>query len=160
MKDNFWKNYHQPFRRDFTIFDEYKYASEAPLDMAIVAFLSSKDPKITKALMQPWCEQTLHSEAFEVVDFDGDHFYVQERKVVPALVSKISEFVRKVQEGSFPPPPKSKAQATSCIATAEKGKDESQFIQEDIVRRINLLEILQEDFPEVNPPPEDCVGKS
>jgi surfactin synthase thioesterase subunit len=148
MKDTFWKNYHHPFRRDFTIFDEYKYEAEDPLDVAIVAFLSSKDPKITKELMQAWCEQTSHTDAFEVLSFPGDHFYVQDRKVVPSLVSKIADFVTRVKQGSFPPPP----------PESESDKGDA-FIQEDIVRRINLLEILQEDYPEVNPPPEDCVEK-
>ena len=31
MKPNFWKNYHLPFRRDFTIFDEYVYAIDLTL---------------------------------------------------------------------------------------------------------------------------------
>lgn len=154
MKDTFWKNYHLPFRQDFTIFDQYEYIPEDPLDVGIVAFLSSKDPKITKDLMSGWSSQTKHIASFEVVDFPGDHFYVQDRKIVPKIVSKLSEYVKKVQDGTFPPalPAQSKAED-------DDDAEGNAFLNEDIVRRINLLEILQEDYPEVNPPPEDCVEK-
>mmetsp|Transcript_12939 Transcript_12939/g.32704 ORF Transcript_12939/g.32704 Transcript_12939/m.32704 type:complete len:167 (+) Transcript_12939:745-1245(+) len=154
MKDNFWKNFHHPFRRDFTIFDEYVYAAEEPLEVAIVAFLSAKDPKITTQLMTPWSEQTRHTASFEVVDFPGDHFYVQDRKIVPDLVKKISEYLTKVKGGDFPPPLPPAEEETNASANGA-----GEFIQEDLVRKINLLEILEEDYPDVDPPPEDCVEK-
>ena len=46
------------------------------------------------------------------------------------------------------------------IPSVSSEADGDKFIDEDIVRKINLLEILQEDFPDIDPPPEDCVGKS
>ncbi len=155
MKDSMWKNFHLPFRRDFTIFDEYKYAAEEPLEVAIVAFLSAKDPKITEALMHPWREQTRHGASFEVVRFPGDHFYVQDRKLVPELVKKISDYVTKVKAGSFPPP----LPPANEDEGAGAGANGAGFIEEDLVRKINLLEILEEDYPDVAPPPEDCVEK-
>ena len=96
MKDTFWKNYHLPFRRDFTIFDEYKYKDEDPLDVAIVTFLSEKDPKITKELMSGWADQSKFKVEENHVGFPGDHFYVQDRKLVPKLVSKVAEYLTKV----------------------------------------------------------------
>lgn len=60
LKDSMWREFHQPFRRDFTIFDEYAYAEEPPLEgTAIVAFLSAGDPKITRALVAPWADQSV-----------------------------------------------------------------------------------------------------
>ncbi|QDZ18013.1 thioesterase [Chloropicon primus] len=146
MKDNFWKNYHLPFRRDFTIFDEYKYKEEDPLDTAVVCFLSAKDPRITRELMAPWSTQSKNKRAFELVDFPGDHFYVQDRKIVQDIVRKVGEYMAKVRDGGYPPE-----------LEPEHGGQE--FLNEDVVRKINLLEILEEDYPDVDPPPEDCVEK-
>ncbi|WZN61684.1 thioesterase [Chloropicon roscoffensis] len=149
MKPNFWKNYHLPFRRDFTIFDEYVYEDGEPLETAVVAFLSRGDPRITKDLMMPWASQTKYARSFEVVDFQGDHFYVQDRKLVTALVSKLAEYLKKTRDGAFPPQ----------LEPAEEEGAGGDFLEEDIVRKINLLEILEEDYPDVDPPPEDCVEK-
>ena len=150
MKPNFWKNYHLPFRRDFTIFDEYVYEDGEPLETAVVAFLSGGDPRITKDLMMPWASQTKYARSFEVVDFQGDHFYVQDRKLVTAVVSKLAEYLKKTRDGTFPPQ----------LEPAEEEGAGGDFLEEDIVRKINLLEILEEDYPDVDPPPEDCVGKN
>ena len=150
MKPNFWKNYHLPFRRDFTIFDEYVYEDGEPLETAVVAFLSRGDPRITKDLMMPWASQTKYARSFEVVDFQGDHFYVQDRKLVTAVVSKLAEYLKKTRDGAFPPQ----------LEPAEEEGAGGDFLEEDIVRKINLLEILEEDYPDVDPPPEDCVGKN
>ena len=105
MKDTFWKQFHLPFRRDFTIFDEYVYEDEDPLDVPIVCFLSQKDPRITKDLMRLWAAQsTFDADAvFELRTFTGDHFYVQEKDIVEKkIVPAISEFLVGIESGDFP----------------------------------------------------------
>ena len=139
MKDNFWKDYHLPFRADFTIFDEYVYEEEEPLDLMITAFLSNKEPRITKALMDPWSEQTKYKDDFGLKRFPGDHFYVQDRASVSKVVDEVCALLEKVKSDEIPP--------------------KKNFVNDDLVRKINLLDILEEDYPEIEPPPEDCVGK-
>ena len=58
MTASFWPQFHLPFRADFKIFDQYEYAAEAPLGVPIKVFLSDRDPKVTRGLVEGWRAQT------------------------------------------------------------------------------------------------------
>ena len=46
--------------------------------------------------MSGWADQSKFKVEENHVDFPGDHFYVQDRKLVPKLVSKVAEYLTKV----------------------------------------------------------------
>ena len=101
MTASFWPQFHLPFRADFKIFDQYEYAAEAPLGVPIKVFLSDRDPKVTRGLVEGWRAQTLAAEHFEVVPFAGDHFYLGERPTIPLVAKKLAALVRATLAGDF-----------------------------------------------------------
>ena len=94
-------------------------------------------------MMEIWRDQTTDKATFYVKSFPGDHFYVQSKEIVPKIVKEVSDLLEKVKRGDIP----------------HNEVEEKTFVDEDIVRKINLLDILQEDHPDKSPPPEDCTGK-
>lgn len=61
-------------RADFTIYENYEYQVDTPLDCPIAAFGASDDSLLDPSQLDPWSEQTRARCTIEV--FRGDHFYL------------------------------------------------------------------------------------
>jgi medium-chain acyl-[acyl-carrier-protein] hydrolase len=69
-------------RADFTMFETYSYANEAPLVCPIVAFGGLQDPEIDEGELTGWKCQT--SASFAHYMFAGDHFFLQDSRLTIA----------------------------------------------------------------------------
>ena len=65
-------------RADFTVFETYSYAVEAPLPCPITAFGGARDRRISEREIGEWRRQTDNDFRYEM--FDGDHFFLQDRR--------------------------------------------------------------------------------
>lgn len=61
-------------RADFEAADGYVHAVGAALPCAITAFVGADDPEATASAAELWWIET--SAAFECLEFDGDHFFI------------------------------------------------------------------------------------
>ena len=76
-------------RADFTIFENYHYLIEPPLDLPITALSGRFDSVVKSSYMKDWCLQT--SQTFEHLTFEGDHFFLSknQQKIIDMLKCKI-----------------------------------------------------------------------
>lgn len=74
-------------RADFTIFENYVYHHESPLDLPITVFGGRQDPKVSQKELAAWQEHT--SADFALYMFDGGHFFLEEKQ--RALLDYISQ---------------------------------------------------------------------
>jgi medium-chain acyl-[acyl-carrier-protein] hydrolase len=65
-------------RADFTVFETYTYADPTPLDCPITAFGGRSDRRVSEGEVAAWRAQT--TAAFRYEMFDGDHFFLQNRR--------------------------------------------------------------------------------
>lgn len=77
-------------RADFTMFETYSYADEAPLACPIVAFGGLQDPEIDEGELTGWEFQT--SASFAHYMFAGDHFFLQDSRqpIAQAIVRHLA----------------------------------------------------------------------
>ncbi len=74
-------------RADFTLYETYMYAPEAPLDCPITAFGGIDDPMISMQEIAAWNEQT--RQAFMLHRLPGNHFFLQsEQNTLLRLLSQ------------------------------------------------------------------------
>jgi medium-chain acyl-[acyl-carrier-protein] hydrolase len=71
-------------RADFAVCENYSYLTEMPLDCSITAFGGEDDPRVSRAELSAWRDQTTRS--FSLRMFPGGHFFMQQ--------SAVSLFVR------------------------------------------------------------------
>jgi len=65
-------------RADFTVFETYAYAEDAPLGCGITAFGGTRDKRVSEAEVSAWRAQTTGEFRFQM--FDGNHFFLQDRR--------------------------------------------------------------------------------
>jgi surfactin synthase thioesterase subunit/glycosyltransferase involved in cell wall biosynthesis len=70
-------------RADSTLYRNYVYLDEPPLDCAIRAYGGAEDRHVTPAHLEAWRQQTTASFAFEVLP--GGHFFVQSPQFLATL---------------------------------------------------------------------------
>lgn len=73
-------------RADAALYRRYVYTDEPPLDVPIRAYGGAADPRIERAHLEAWSEQTTGS--FAVRRFPGGHFYLQESEAVIAALEE------------------------------------------------------------------------
>jgi medium-chain acyl-[acyl-carrier-protein] hydrolase len=66
-------------REDASIYRNYIYGEEPPLDSPIRAYGGAEDPNISRAHLEAWAQQT--TAAFAVHIFPGGHFYLQTHRL-------------------------------------------------------------------------------
>mmetsp|Transcript_31591 Transcript_31591/g.100736 ORF Transcript_31591/g.100736 Transcript_31591/m.100736 type:complete len:266 (-) Transcript_31591:39-836(-) len=94
FKPDVWKSFHDVFRNDFGMFDEYVFTEEPPLQgVEMHAFISEGDPKVKGEMMEGWREQTNRLGGFTLTRFTGDHFYVQDAKLRGQLAEAVAREV-------------------------------------------------------------------
>jgi medium-chain acyl-[acyl-carrier-protein] hydrolase len=76
-------------RADFTLFDNYVYGEQAPLDCPIHAYGGSRDAMTSAPLLQAWGRHTVAGCACRI--FPGNHFFFEkDRTVLEQLVADIA----------------------------------------------------------------------
>lgn len=76
-------------RADFTLFENYHYPIEAPLDLPITALSGRVDQVVKPNYMTDWRVQT--NQKFEHLIYGGDHFFLNKNqaKIIDMLKSKL-----------------------------------------------------------------------
>ncbi|HZP49277.1 MAG TPA: thioesterase domain-containing protein [Vicinamibacterales bacterium] len=65
-------------RADFVAFETYQFTDDVPLACGISAFGGREDARVREAELDAWRDRT--SGAFALKMFDGNHFYLQNRR--------------------------------------------------------------------------------
>lgn len=65
-------------RADFEAIETYRAASQAPLEIPMIALGGSHDPRVSRERLEGWSTQT--SAGFRAQTFDGDHFFIHTEK--------------------------------------------------------------------------------
>lgn len=73
-------------RADAALYRNYVYAEGAPLDIPVRAYGGENDPRISRAHLEGWREQT--TSDFAVRTFPGGHFYLKDAAAVLAAIGE------------------------------------------------------------------------
>jgi medium-chain acyl-[acyl-carrier-protein] hydrolase len=65
-------------RADFTVFETYRYAEEAPLSCSMTALGGTNDRRVSEPEVAAWRKQTTGNFRYQI--FDGGHFFIQDRR--------------------------------------------------------------------------------
>lgn len=76
---------------DFTLIERYRYEPGGLLPVKIAAFGGRRDRSVQPAELQYWRDLTAEPERFQVMLFDGDHFFLNHRR--QELLSEIAHLV-------------------------------------------------------------------
>ena len=74
-------------RADFGVYQTYRYSEEAPLDCKISCFGGLQDPRVNRAELAGWRDQTRMPLSLRM--FPGDHFFL--RTTLPLLLRALSQ---------------------------------------------------------------------
>lgn len=88
-------------RADFEAVETYCFdPNERPLDIPIIAFGGLDDPRVSRARLEGWADQT--ASRFEAHDFPGDHFFLNHARelimgtIATELISSLSRKYRTI----------------------------------------------------------------
>jgi medium-chain acyl-[acyl-carrier-protein] hydrolase len=83
-------------RADFALSETYECADEPALDVPVVVFGGTNDPRATREELDAWQSHT--SGLFHVEMFDGDHFFITSHRIelLAAVTTVISKTARNV----------------------------------------------------------------
>ncbi|EAU64730.1 hypothetical protein STIAU_2622, partial [Stigmatella aurantiaca DW4/3-1] len=70
------KTYLPTLRKDLVLLESYSYAEEAPLDMPLTVFASTRDRIIPSTQLESWGELTREKPSIHL--FEGDHFFARD----------------------------------------------------------------------------------
>lgn len=76
-------------RADLAVSETYEYSAEPALPCPITAFGGLADPKVLRAELEPWCQQTRGD--FELHMLPGDHFFLHSAE--ERLLSTVSRLL-------------------------------------------------------------------
>ncbi|MGK7950699.1 MAG: thioesterase II family protein [Xenococcaceae cyanobacterium] len=79
-------------KADFTMFENYVYDRNSPLDIPITVFGGKQDPIVSQAELEAWQEHT--SADFSLYMFEGKHFFLEEQreKILERISSDMANY--------------------------------------------------------------------